>query len=146
MQIICKYLKRGVQGNVLIQCLYEQVRATESLQCLIVLMMHGLRFQTREGFFNIITYTAFGVVPVVSILTLMTWQSDMTKFQAIIIALGITPFPHKVWSPASSASSGIELTTPILEVAHTNPLSIHHRRAFGVYLMLIASCIWVQST
>ena len=53
----------------------------------------------------------------------------MTKFVAIIIALSITPFPHEVRSPASSASSGIELTTPILEVARTNPSAIHHRLA-----------------
>ena len=51
----------------------------------------------------------------------------MTKFEAIIFALSITPFPHEVWSPASSASSGIELTTPLLELARPNPSAIHHR-------------------
>ena len=27
-------------------------------------------------------------------------QSGMTKFEAIIFALSMTPFPHEVWSPA----------------------------------------------
>ena len=61
----------------------------------------------------------------------------MTKFEAIIFALSITPFPHEVWSPASSASSGIELTTPILEVARTNPSAIHHRLRYVEIIFLI---------
>ena len=46
----------------------------------------------------------------------------MTKFVVIIFALNITPFPHEVWSPASSANSGIELTTTILKVTSQQPL------------------------
>ena len=65
----------------------------------------------------------------------------MTKFEAIIIALSITPLPHEVWSPASSASSGIELTTPILEVARTNPSAIHHRR-IGLDIALFFSWLF----
>ena len=35
----------------------------------------------------------------------------MTKFEAIF-ARSITPFPHEVWSPASSASFGIRTHDP----------------------------------
>ena len=57
----------------------------------------------------------------------------MIKFEAIIFARSITPFPHEVWSTASSASSGIELTTPILEVMRTNPSAVHPRPCIAVY-------------
>ena len=58
---------------------------------------------------------AWLVVVIVSIFTILRGseaQSDMTKFEAIIFALSMTPFPHEVWSPASSEIFGIRTHDP----------------------------------
>ena len=56
----------------------------------------------------------FGLFVAVSNLTLIAWvlKSYMTKFEAIIFGHSMTPYPHDVWSPASSASFGIRTHNP----------------------------------
>ena len=45
----------------------------------------------------------------------------MTKFEAIIIALSITPFPHEVWSLASSAAPGLNSRPPYSKLRALTP-------------------------